>query len=111
MGPLGTNALYGYFEDKFMRLCFEYGMTHEDYAALTNAPHYRSHEERIAGRRARIVEFYYSLTDPPYYREIIAVDFPSVEGEWSHLHLKALCRTTNEYAKARTIFRTVRLKQ
>ena len=107
-GLLDTNSLHGQSEGKSMFLSFEYGLSQEDYSGFTKAKHYASHEERIGGRTAKIVEFYYE----PFlrYHELIAVDFPRVDGKEFQLNVTAICSTTNDYETARKIFRTIRFK-
>jgi hypothetical protein len=98
-GIPGTNALHGEFESKSIRLAFSYELSTEDYSGWTKARHYACYEERIAGKRAQIVSFYYEPATP--YHEFIAVRFPDTDGKDYELGLTALCNTTNDYETVR----------
>ena len=108
-GSLDASAAFGELDGKSMHLSFEYGVSHEDFSGFKKAKHYAAHEERIGGKTARIVEFYYEAFRP--FHELMAVDFPEVDGGTFQLNVTVICETTNDYETAKTIFRTIRFRQ
>ena len=107
-GILNSNALHGAFESKSIHLSFDYGLSKEDFSGWAKAGHYASRQERIGGKRAQIVSFYYEPATP--YHELIALHFPEADGKDYELGVTALCSTTNDYETVGTIFRTIRFK-
>ena len=90
-----------------MEVRFDWGPDIEDFARFTKEKHYASHSERIGGKRATVVSFYYK---PWWKNELIAAYFPEADGKDIHFCVTVLCRSTNDYETARTMFRTIRFK-
>ena len=90
-----------------MEVSFDWGRGIEDFADFTKNKHYMLTSERIGGKRAKVVSFYY---EPWLLNELIAIYFPEADGRDIQFSVLALCRSTNDYEIARTMFRTIRFK-
>lgn len=101
----GMDSLVGGYQGDVISIGFDYGM-YSDPLDYQGRPGYRSHDERIGGKRAKIVS-YYNPGSGHSFDHAIGVHFPEVKGKDIALTVYATCKTTDDYEIARTIFRTI----
>jgi hypothetical protein len=104
----GIDSEVGEYRGDSISLSFDHGLFSDpmDYRKQAD---YISHEERINGRKARIVSYYSPGREHPF-DFAIGVHFPNVNGKNVRLTVYARCKTKDDYETARTIFRTIRFK-
>lgn len=102
----GIDSLVGAYQGDFIAVGFDYGM-YSDPLDYKRRPGYRSHHERIGGKRAKIVS-YYNPGAGHSFDYAIAVHFPEVNGNLK-LTVYVTCKTAKDYETALTLFRTIEL--
>lgn len=106
--PIDTNAWYDVFQGQTMELQFVVCPVLDGDVCFTNAPHYHRSVERIAGKKVEITSYYYWASRP--YHELISARIAGMDGGSSQLVITATCESTNDYATAKQIFRTLKFK-
>lgn len=102
----GIDSFVGQYEGDSISVGFDYGM-YSDPLDYKGRPGYRSRDERIGGKRAKIVSYYNPATGHSF-DYATGAHFPEVNGNGLKLTVHVMCRTTNDYETAQTIFRTIK---
>ena len=104
----GIDSFVGEYKGESISLDFDYGHW-SNRLDDEEEPNFIANEERIGGKKARVVSY-----DAPNsihtYDYAIAVHFREVNENDNRLTVYATCKTANDRETARTIFRTIKFR-
>ncbi len=105
---VGIDSLVGKYRCDGISLEFDYGPFSDDLKHSEGTNRIEC-AEFIGGWQASVVSFRNGVYPVPF-DDVVAIHFPQLGAGGSRLTMMASCRTENECATARAIFRTIRTK-